>query len=68
MNPPLHNFRESLLQRLLDFLWRQWSALGVAGHSRTRSGRTPSSQQATRDLRGTALIEALLADLESLIP
>ena len=35
MNPSLHNFRESLLQRLLDFLWRQWSALGVAGHARS---------------------------------
>jgi hypothetical protein len=34
MNPSLQNFRESLLQRLLDFLWRQWSALGVAGHAR----------------------------------
>ena len=33
MPPSLHNFRESLLQRLLDFLWRQWSALGVAGHA-----------------------------------
>jgi hypothetical protein len=31
----LHNFRESLQQRLLDFLWRQWSALGVAGHARS---------------------------------
>lgn len=35
MNPSLYNFRESLLQRLLDFLWRQWSALGVAGHARS---------------------------------
>lgn len=35
MNPSLHNFRERLLQRLLDFLWRQWSALGVAGHARS---------------------------------
>ena len=35
MNPSLHNFRESLLQRLLDLLWRQWSALGVAGHARS---------------------------------
>jgi hypothetical protein len=35
MNPSLHNFREILLQRLLDFLWRQWSALGVAGHARS---------------------------------
>lgn len=35
MNPSLHNFRESLQQRLLDFLWRQWSALGVAGYARS---------------------------------
>lgn len=35
MNPSLHNFREILLQRILDFLWRQWSALGVAGHARS---------------------------------
>ena len=35
MNRSLHNFRESLQQRLLDFLWRQWSALGVAGHARS---------------------------------
>jgi hypothetical protein len=35
MNPSLHNFKESLQQRLLDFLWRQWSALGVAGHARS---------------------------------
>lgn len=35
MNPSLHDSRESLLQRLLDFLWRQWSALGVAGHARS---------------------------------
>lgn len=35
MNPLLRNFRESLLQRLLGFLWRQWSALGVAGYART---------------------------------
>jgi hypothetical protein len=35
MNTSLHNFRESLLPRLLDFLWRQWSALGVAGHARS---------------------------------
>ena len=25
-------FRTAVLDRLLDFLWRQWSALGVAGH------------------------------------
>jgi len=34
MNPSLQNFRESLLKRLVDFLWQQWSALGVAGHAR----------------------------------
>jgi len=25
-------FRAAVLDRLLDFLWRQWSALGVSGH------------------------------------
>jgi len=35
MNPSLTKSREELLQRLLDFLWRQWSALGVAGHARS---------------------------------
>jgi hypothetical protein len=35
MDPSLHSFRESLHLRLLDFLWRQWSALGVAGHARS---------------------------------
>jgi len=33
MKTSLHNFREHLLQNLLDFLWRQWAALGVAGHA-----------------------------------
>jgi len=35
MNISLHSYRENLLKRLLDFLWRQWSALGVAGHARS---------------------------------
>lgn len=35
MNPSLKRSRAELLQRLLDFLWRQWSALGVAGHARS---------------------------------
>jgi len=35
MNSSLTNFRSQLLGRLLQFLWRQWSALGVAGHART---------------------------------
>jgi hypothetical protein len=35
MNDSLTNFRAQLIERLLEFLWRQWSALGVAGHART---------------------------------
>lgn len=35
MSASLHNFREALLKRLLEFLWRQWSAVGVAGHARS---------------------------------
>lgn len=29
------SFREFYLENILDFLWRQWSAIGVAGSSRT---------------------------------
>lgn len=32
MNPSLTEFREEFQELLLTFLWRQWSALGVAGH------------------------------------
>ncbi len=32
MNPSLREFRNEYQELLLDFLWRQWSALGVAGH------------------------------------
>ncbi|HVA66228.1 MAG TPA: hypothetical protein VNK24_04810 [Elusimicrobiota bacterium] len=32
---PLGEFREAMLDRLLAFLWRQWSALGVLGDSGT---------------------------------
>jgi len=39
MNPSLHNFRESLLKRLVDFLWQQWSALGLAGYARHDSAK-----------------------------
>lgn len=35
MNPSLISYRQSLLERLLAFSWRQWSALGVAGHARS---------------------------------
>ena len=31
MNPLLKNFRRELQSRLLEFLWEQWSALGVSG-------------------------------------
>ncbi|MGB8953332.1 MAG: winged helix-turn-helix domain-containing protein, partial [Candidatus Aminicenantales bacterium] len=29
------NYKEFYLENILDFLWRQWSALGVAGSART---------------------------------
>ena len=34
MNPSLKQFKAEYLSLLLDFLWRQWSALGVAGQMR----------------------------------
>ena len=39
MNRSLHKFRESLHERLVEFLWRQWSALGVAGHASSDNPR-----------------------------
>jgi len=36
MNQSLTEFRTLYLERLLSFLWRQWSALGVAGYGETR--------------------------------
>jgi len=33
MNISLTDFKATVLDQLLDFLWRQWSALGVAGQS-----------------------------------
>ncbi len=35
MEPSLTAFRDQVRDKLLAFLWRQWSALGVAGHERT---------------------------------
>lgn len=35
MNPSLKEFSEHFREMLLNFLWRQWSALGVAGHARS---------------------------------
>ncbi len=34
MNSSLKEFSEKFRELLLNFLWRQWSALGVAGHAR----------------------------------
>lgn len=35
MNPSLITFKEAYQELLLSFLWRQWAALGVAGHGST---------------------------------
>lgn len=35
MKPSLKDFRDQYRESLLGFLWRQWSALGVAGHAKT---------------------------------
>jgi hypothetical protein len=35
----LTEFRSTILDGLLDFLWRQWSALGVAGHAASEEQR-----------------------------
>ena len=35
MTAPLHEYRAQYLDTLLDFLWREWTALGVAGRDRT---------------------------------
>lgn len=32
------SFKDFFLENMLDFLWRQWSALGVAGGARTEEG------------------------------
>jgi hypothetical protein len=33
MNTSLNKFKETILEQLLALLWRQWSAIGVAGYS-----------------------------------
>ena len=35
MKQSLTTFRDQVRDKLLAFLWRQWSALGVAGHAKT---------------------------------
>jgi len=37
MEKSLKEFRDFYLEFLLHFLWRQWAAIGVAGHTETRS-------------------------------
>lgn len=39
METSLNEFRNSVLERLLDMLWRQWTALGVAGAVKPESTR-----------------------------
>ena len=39
MNPSLKEFKGEYQSRLLDFLWRQWSALGVAGQTTAEDQR-----------------------------
>ncbi|HRY52174.1 MAG TPA: hypothetical protein P5186_29450 [Candidatus Paceibacterota bacterium] len=39
MNPSLQEFRSDYQSRLLDFVWRQWSALGVAGQTEVADQR-----------------------------
>lgn len=34
MNAPLNAFRDRYQETLLDFLWREWTAVGVAGQNR----------------------------------
>lgn len=35
MKPSLKNFKNDFLELMIQFLWRQWSALGVAGYSKS---------------------------------
>ncbi len=35
MNTLLSEFKVSVLDQLLDVLWRQWVSLGVSGHSQS---------------------------------
>ncbi len=49
MNPSLKAFKDEFQSRPLDFLWRQWSALGVAG-------QTSSAQHGILDPEGLLLL------------
>ena len=39
METSLTSYREQLIEKLVAFLWGQWSALGVAGHARSDDNR-----------------------------
>ena len=32
MKASLYNYRNTLLETLLDFLWRAWASVGITGH------------------------------------
>ena len=39
MNISLNEFKEKILDNLLDLLWRQWSAIGVSGYSNSEESK-----------------------------
>ncbi|MBN2429004.1 MAG: hypothetical protein JXK94_11765 [Deltaproteobacteria bacterium] len=39
MGTLLTEFKEKILEKLLDLLWRQWSAIGVSGYSKVEESR-----------------------------
>jgi hypothetical protein len=54
MDTSLASFRLTVLERLLDLLWRQWSALGVAGSS-------PAAESAVVDPEALLLLTLTVA-------
>ncbi len=59
MNPSLKEFRGEYQSRLLDFLWRQWSALGVAGRA------SPEDQRDGTHLNDLKALHPAAAELEA---
>ncbi len=39
MTTSLNEFKEKILEKLLDLLWRQWSAIGVSGYSNSEESK-----------------------------
>ena len=58
MDISLASFRLTVLERLLDLLWRQWSALGVAGAS-------PAAEPAVIDPEALLLLTLTVARYDS---